>query len=180
MSTMTALELFTNTVDYDPGLATLRQGATCELQGPHRVRVRAGDHDIQAEDPEPIGGTGMAPSPLELALGALASSLAVTYRAHAEREGIALDQVRIEAAGELSLTGQLGFEEQTPGLDDVELRVTLIGPEEPEAYAALRRRVDRADPLLNAIGGTTSTRTLLRIDPSPMQEVDAAPQLVTT
>ena len=58
-----------------------------------RVDMRVGAFDFGVDEPVSVGGTGTAPNPVQLALAALGSCQAITYRYWAEELGLRLDAV---------------------------------------------------------------------------------------
>ncbi|TMK41521.1 MAG: OsmC family protein, partial [Actinobacteria bacterium] len=60
-----------------------------------RVELRAGAFEFAADEPMSVGGTGTAPNPVQMALAALGSCQAITYRYWAEELGLHLDGVTV-------------------------------------------------------------------------------------
>ena len=60
-----------------------------------RADVQAGPHAFIADEPIPLGGTGLGPTPYELLLGALSSCMAMTLRMYADRKKWPLEGVTI-------------------------------------------------------------------------------------
>lgn len=64
---------------------------------PHRQAIRAGHHDLVADEPATNGGADAGPSPFSLLLSALVACTSITLRMYADRKGWALGGIRIEA-----------------------------------------------------------------------------------
>lgn len=62
-------------------------------------RYRTSNNHIQFDEPEDIGGSGSAPSPVDHLLGALGSCLSLSVRTMAERDGIDVGSVHCEVIG---------------------------------------------------------------------------------
>ena len=162
MPTATVLDRFSAALDYPPARTTVRERASSDRAGVTQVAVRPDPYD------EGHDGGEVAPAPWELAVSALASCLALAHRVRAHREGIPLESVDVEVVGELSLLDLLGVDGGDHGGGDLEVLVTLTGPDAPETYAALCDRVERATPLLRLLAEAAEVRTALLLEtPSP-------------
>jgi putative redox protein len=152
----------------DPGRAarTLRVGS--ELTHGVRCEAPIRQHRMVIDEPLTLGGTDEGASPVELALAALGTCQAITYRVWAAQLGIALERVRVEAEGDIDLRGFYGLDEESrAGFGAVRLRVILEGPEPPERYRELAEAVDRHCPVLDLVQNPVSiVRTLSLPDAS--------------
>ena len=65
--------------------------------GPHgfQTGIRAGDHQIIADEPASVGGGGSGPTPYDLLLAAVAGCTAMTVRMYASRKGWPLDGAEV-------------------------------------------------------------------------------------
>ena len=65
--------------------------------GPHgyQTGIRAGDHQIIADEPASVGGGGSGPTPYDLLLAAVAGCTAMTMRMYASRKGWPLDGAEV-------------------------------------------------------------------------------------
>ena len=61
-----------------------------------KTTIQSGDYIYHADEPIADGGTGTAPSPTQMVMGALGSCIAMTMRLYADRKGWALKGVEIE------------------------------------------------------------------------------------
>ena len=53
-------------------------------------RIRAGHHELVADEPAALGGQGTGPAPFDLYLASLSACTAITLRMYAERKGWSL------------------------------------------------------------------------------------------
>ena len=108
------------------------------------------------DEPASLGGEDAAANPVEVALGSLIACQVVTYRFWADRLGIALEGVDVEAEGDLDVRGFFGLDDGVrPGFGAVRLRVALSGPESPQRYEELKAAVDAHCPVLDLFGNAT-------------------------
>ncbi|MBV9903421.1 MAG: OsmC family protein [Alphaproteobacteria bacterium] len=52
----------------------------------YRTEIRAGHHDVVADEPQSAGGGGVGPGPFDLVLAGLGACTAITLRMYAERK----------------------------------------------------------------------------------------------
>jgi uncharacterized OsmC-like protein len=124
--------------------------------------IRIGRHAVLIDEPPALGGGDAAPNPVETALAGLLSCQVVTYRFWAAKLGIPLDDVQVEAEGDLDVRGFFGLQDGVrPGFGDVRLKVRLIGPASLEQYRELQVAVDEHCPVLDLFSNPTSVRTEL-------------------
>jgi putative redox protein len=143
----------------NPAAARHMPAADSELVGPYEVRARTGAHDIVIDEPSGIGGGDTGPNPVEVALAALGSCQAITYRMWALRLGIQCDEVKVRVEGDIDARGLLGIEGSArPGLTAVRVAVVLEGPDRTR-FEELRTAVDQHCPVLDifAIGVPVTT-----------------------
>ena len=81
--------------------ATTATGTNTER---YQVVLRAGHHELVADEPTGMGGDDAGPAPFGLVLAGLAACTAITLRMYAERKGWLLGDIRVE----LSLSGEPG------------------------------------------------------------------------
>ena len=68
------------------------QGATN-----YKVDLRAGPHELTADEPAARGGADAGPAPFELLLSGLAACTAITLRMYAQRKGWSVESVEVDA-----------------------------------------------------------------------------------
>ncbi len=148
----------------DPAKARVLFSAAGVTEGAVGSTVTAGTHTVRVDEPAALGGAGTAPNPVELYLAALISCQVVTYRFWAERLGIAVDDLHIDAEGDLDVRGFFGLDETVrAGFQQVRVNVRILGPEPAQRYAELQAAVDAHCPVLDISTGQTPVRTTLVI-----------------
>lgn len=147
----------------DPEAGQVDFETVSELAGLVEVDVQIGDHRVKADEPEELGGGGVAPNPVEHALASLGSCQAITYRYWAEKLEIRIDHVRVRVTGDLDLQGFFGFDRSVrAGFEDVRVEVDVSGPEEPESYEQLFEAVNEHCPVLDIFQNSVPVKTSLR------------------
>jgi putative redox protein len=108
--------------------------------GPLRCEVEAGGFTIQVDEPETVGGTGLAPQPTDLFLASVAScfTLALVHSAH--RRGLELTSVRVRVVGDYA----------GPRFDAIRLEIDVPGPG-PEELAGLVEAAERVCYVSNTL-----------------------------
>ncbi len=165
------LELVSAFLTKNPAAGQMVPRANSDLVGPYEVRTHSDGHEITIDEPSTIGGAGLGPSPVELALVSLGSCQAITYRLWATRLGIHFDHIRVVVEGDYDARGLLGVEGHgRPGLTAVRVAVSIEGPE-PDRYNDLRTAVNEHCPVLDLFtDGVTVTTALTRpdsVEPQP-------------
>ena len=144
------MEAVRRSLEADPARAVARLRTEARLVGVTEVSVRMGAHQVSVDEPRSVGGTGVAANPIQLALAALGSCQAITYRYWADILGIRLEGVTVRVEGDVDLRGFFGFDpEAGPGVSGVQCLVVLEGPEDPARYAELSAAVDAHCPVLD-------------------------------
>lgn len=133
----------------DPARAVVHLKAEARMADGTRVGLRAGAFEFDADEPVSVGGTGTAPNPVQLALTALGSCQAITYRYWAEQLGLRLDGVTVTVEADFDTGAFFGFPGSTaiPSPQSVRSAVTLDGPE--PSYDQLIAAVDEHCPVLD-------------------------------
>jgi uncharacterized OsmC-like protein len=151
-------------VAQDPSVAAVTFAADSELVGITVVDVHIGDRVVTIDEPEVLGGTGLAPNPVEFALASLGSCQAITYRFWSEKLGIRIDELRVDVRGELDVHGVFGLKDGVrAGFGDVDVRVQISGPDAPERYEELRIAVNDHCPVLDIFANPVPVTTSMTV-----------------
>ena len=145
-----ALAEYIARLEAEPARAAVTLTAASDCPEAFHCDTTMRKHTMVIDEPKRLGGGDAGPSPVDLALGALASCQAITYRVWAHRLGIALERVHVEVAGDLDQRGFFGTEEGVhAGYGAMRVRVRCEGPEPHERYRELADTVDQHCPLLD-------------------------------
>lgn len=151
-------------VAVDASRAQVQFTSTGRSTGAVATDVRSRQHTYVVDEPASLGGDDSATNPVEYALGAFIGCQVVTYRFWAAHLGIALDDVTIEAVGDLDVRGFFGLDADVrAGFTDIRLDVRLTGPETAERYAELQAAVDAHCPVLDLFANPTPVTTTLSV-----------------
>ncbi|GAA5063212.1 OsmC family protein [Nocardia callitridis] len=127
--------------------------------------ITTGKHTVRVDEPATLGGEGTAPNPVEVYLAALISCQVVTYRFWAQRLGITVDDLAVDAEGDLDVRGFFGLDDTVrAGFQAVRVTVRVSGPETDERYQELQEAVDAHCPVLDLSTGQTPVTTTLVTD----------------
>lgn len=118
--------------------------------GVRRVFIR--DHQILADSPPAWCGYNLGPAAPEIALGALGACIAHMYLAVAGMKQIDMESLEIETTGSLDLRkGGEGFEDEIPGLDNINYTVFLESNASEDVLKELHASVEKVCPIFNLI-----------------------------
>ncbi|MGX1702455.1 OsmC family protein [Microbacterium sp. NPDC055357] len=142
----------------DANSARLTYRVSGEGSGSVASVIRAGKHEFVVDEPAALAGDDVAASPVEYALGALISCQIVVYRLYAQALGIQVDDIRVDAEGDLDARRLFGIDETVrAGFSDVRLNIRIDGPETQERYDELKNVVDAHCPVLDLFANPTPT-----------------------
>jgi uncharacterized OsmC-like protein len=145
-----AVDAVRQRVGDDPTRAIIRLRTEARMGEGTRVDLRTGAFEFAADEPVSVGGTGTAPNPVQMALAALGSCQAITYRYWAEQLGLRLAAVTITVEADFDTGAFFGFPGSgTPAPSAVRTSVTLEGLEPAERSDELVAAVDAHCPVLD-------------------------------
>lgn len=128
---------------------------TRQIEG-FRSEATVRQFTFSVDEPETLGGTDSAPSPVELILAALGTCQEITYRLYADALDIPLHAVSVQLKGDLDLGGFFATDPNArPGYRSIEAVVNLDSPASEADLRQLKETVDRHCPVLDIIGKAT-------------------------
>jgi uncharacterized OsmC-like protein len=102
---------------------------------------------IRTDEPLELFGANQYPNPQEVLMAALNACMTVGYVALSSLEGIELEEVRIEADGEIDLRGFFALDPNIkPGYDQINYTVHIKGNGSPEQFQKIHERVIATSP----------------------------------
>lgn len=110
----------------------------------YRTDIRAGTHDLTADEGAALGGADAGPAPYELLLAALGACTAMTLKMYAERKGWPLEALEVDLA-------YLKVDEAMR----IDRRLSLEGPLDADQRARLADIAERTPVTLTLKGGVT-------------------------
>lgn len=148
-----------NRIEADPANATVTYATRGIGVGSVATEIASGKHTFTVDEPAALAGDDEAPSPVEYALGALIGCQVVVYRLYAQQLGIQVDDIEIEAEGDLDVRGIFGVEPSVrPGFSEVRLTAHVTGPETQETYDELLATVEAHCPVQDLFANATPVK----------------------
>jgi uncharacterized OsmC-like protein len=132
------------------------------------VEVVAGRRRFVVDEPERAGGHDAGPNPVDLALAALGSCTAITYRYWSELLGVPLDALEIEVRADGDVRALIGMADDVSPAPDLAMSVRVSGPATVGEYARLHAAVESHCPVLALLRGGAGVRTTLQVGSSPV------------
>jgi putative redox protein len=106
---------------------------TVNLTDGYRTDIHNRDFVWHADEPLDVGGTDTAPTPMETALGALGSCVAVTMKMYAQRKGWPLTGVEVKLSMErLKAVDYAPYQGDAPFVHRLVKQIELYGDLTPE------------------------------------------------
>jgi uncharacterized OsmC-like protein len=145
---LSAVGALATSVIHDEHCAATTWRAAVRWTGGFRSEADIRSFDaIASDEPPALGGTDLAPNPVEQVLAALGNCLAVGYAANASARGIELRDLRIDVEGDLDLHAFLGLRDGHAGFGDVRVTVHLDTDASDDAVASLHEKVTATSPV---------------------------------
>lgn len=133
--------------------ASTHWAAEVRWTGAFRSEARIRDFDpIASDEPPALGGSDLAPNPVEQLLAALGNCLAVGYAANASAAGIPIRDLRIEVTGDIDLHTFLGLAEGNAGFETIRATVHLDADAPDEDVARVHDKVVGTSPVGHTLG----------------------------
>ena len=139
------------------GVVVCTESALC-------TEVNANGHDLVADEPAALGGTGAGPTPYDYLLAALGSCTAITVRMYADRKGWPLESVTVRVEhGRIHAKDCEECETKSGRIDRVQLELELEGPLDIEQCEKLREIAEKC-PVKRTLDSETliETRAAMR------------------
>jgi putative redox protein len=126
-------------------------GSTGSAGPAYRVDLRAGSHQLVADESAALGGGDAGPSPFDLLLSALVACTAITLRMYAARKGWDLATVEVDARYDVDDSGA-----------SVIVRTITFPNDVPDAQRERMADIAERTPVTLAVRAGTSITTTVR------------------
>jgi len=94
----------------------------------YTTEIKAGEHIFLADEPEPVGGNNLGPSPYDLLTSALGACTAMTLRMYADRKKIDLKEIRIHLQhSKIYTEDSNNCEKSSAKIDQIERSIEVEG-----------------------------------------------------
>jgi putative redox protein len=125
-------------------------GAANSAGPDYRIEIRAGAHELVADEPLAAGGGDAGPSPFDILLSALVACTAITLRMYAARKGWELASLEVDARYEIA-------EDDSASI----VRTITFPPDLPAEQRERLADIAERTPVTQAVrGGTPITTTV--------------------
>lgn len=129
----------------EKSLTQMRLQGTCPTHA--RTHVKAGNHEIVIDEPVSRGGTDMAPTPLETLLASLIGCTNVILNKIAERDGVAVETLKVDAEATLNRRGTQLQEEVAVSFPAITLVISFYTNADEDKIAGLKADLGRFCPV---------------------------------
>jgi uncharacterized OsmC-like protein len=116
--------------------------------------------ELEADEPEVLMGTDQAPNATEALLYALTSCLNTTFITHATNRGIEVEELEIEARGDLDLRGFLGLAEGVRnGYNNIEITFRVKAKASEQEIRELCELAKARSPVFDIVSNRVAVET---------------------
>jgi len=159
MNTQTILNTIQLWKDH-PEKARVKPAVTARAEGSQAV-IEAGSFSWRADLPGPLGGSNQAPSPTQLVMSALAGCAVVFIRdTLGPLLNVPITDVRATVRCRTDFRGLLGVDRAVPDLEDFELGIEIVSPDERGAQSVYQAWLERCPVYLALIKPTNVATTI--------------------
>ena len=130
-------------------------GSTGSAASAYRVDLRAGPHELVADEPTSLGGGDAGPSPFGLLMSALVACTAITLRMYAAHKGWELSKIDVDIRYDINDDGQA----------TIKRTITVPADLPSDQRSALARTAERT-PVTLAIQAGTPISTTFQPEPT--------------
>ncbi len=106
---------------------------------------------FRTDEPAPLGGTDVAPNPVEYLIAAAASCFTITFEVLASEQGIRLNDVEVEIEADLNAAVFLGLESGDGGILNPVIHLKADTSASPEAVEKIARTALEKSPVLASL-----------------------------
>lgn len=158
-----------NNLKENPDKAEVSFNAKTELINGLLTNASVRKFNFNIDEPKELGGTDVAPNPVEYILAALGSCQEIVYAAYAEVLGIELSSVKINVKGKLNLKGLFGLDENVvPGFSEITYDTQIVSNEDPNKIKELVQLVESHCPVQDTLTRAVKVNGNVKINNQPL------------
>lgn len=147
-----ALQQTINAIKKNPELGMTKWAAHISWQEGVRNQIAIRNFPTKVTDePEKLGGTDIAPNPVEYLIGAAGSCFAITFEVLASQNGIKLEEVEVDIEADLNAAVFLGIEEGNGGILNPVIKLKTITSAPKEQVKEIAKLALSKSPVLVSI-----------------------------
>lgn len=133
----------------EPQLKSVR--AAGRWRGQMRTDVAVRSFTVRTDEPEAVGGTDAAPTPMEVIAAAVDGCITVVIETVAAELGLTVSALETDSHAHLDVRGFLGTAEVSPHFHDYLLTITLDVDGDDDSRGELIRLSEQRCPALNLV-----------------------------
>lgn len=134
----------------EDGMTSIAE-VSMECAAGYAQSIRAGQHQLTADEPKSNGGTDTGPAPYALLLSGLGACTAITLRMYADRKGWALGQIHV----------RLSMLKARDGRERIERVITFGAPLSDDQRARLGEIAGKTPVTRTVSAGAPITTTII-------------------
>ena len=116
------------------------------------VRTKIGDFVIENDEPETLGGTNLAPTPMQLLLASLSNCLEISALLFFSFSNMEIDSIKVQVEATFDQRANLALKKgPLPGFYDYRMIWTINSEEKPRKIKQILRKVERLCPVRGSI-----------------------------
>lgn len=146
---MTDVAVAPATAERDPTRKSVRAAGT--WRGSMTTEIAVRDFTFRSDEPEAIGGTDSAPTPMELVAGAVNGCITVVIETIALEQGIRLQQIETASKAHMDVRGFRGTADVSPHFQDYDLHVRVSSSATEAQRGELARLAEKRCPAINLV-----------------------------
>lgn len=106
---------------------------------------------VATDEPDSLGGTNTAPSPLETVLVSLVGCDGVIINGVAKAMNFEYSGVELEASGQIDVRGPKGVKGVRPYFEKIAMTIEVTTPESEDRFETLKANVENRCPVMNLL-----------------------------
>lgn len=147
-----SLRALTSAVQGDAERGRMQFSAVTEWVNGAHATTAVRHFTIPSDEPSSLGGTDLAPNPVELLLSSLGACLSVGFVFNAALQGIAIRTLTIELEGQIDLASFLGLPGGRPaGYTEIQVRCRIDADASQAELAAFAEQVIATSPVTDTL-----------------------------